>query len=432
MHILILPSEEFVPEREPLAGIFQLDQARILKYAGYKVGVLSIRLRYSAPMIMKAVLKRLAGRKSQNDTDIYSFLQLFSLFFNKIFRPSLYIREEQVEGIDVYRIEGFYRLPPSQKTDYRWWIRAGKELFKHYINKNGRPDIIHAHNAVYAGMLAQNLKEQHHVDYILTEHSSYFSRKMYHNSLLSYAYAAFKNARQLFVVSAFLGKGLEEIFCNLDYKVLPNVVHPDFEHQPLNKKQKTTYSVISIGNLIHLKRHALLIRAFHKAFSADVPISLSIIGEGPEKESLQQLIETLGESNRIHLKGRFSKPQILQAIDEADVLCLQSEYETFGVVVLESLFRGTPVITTLCGGPDEVVTSKDGLAITVDDEKAMVEALKKMYFNKNLFDPMEIRASAIQRYGAIVFLKSIQSFFSIPAKKALPAELNSNMSITEI
>ena len=56
MHILLIPSEQFVPDENKLEGIFQYHQASILKEAGYKVGALSVKLSFSIPMIVKGFL----------------------------------------------------------------------------------------------------------------------------------------------------------------------------------------------------------------------------------------------------------------------------------------------------------------------------------------------------------------------------------------
>lgn len=411
MHIIILPSEEFVPDDEPLAGIFQLDQARILAIAGYKVGVISVRLRFSFPMILKAICKRLFLLKSNNKTDDYSFGGLCNLLYQKICFSDQFITLEKKGDINVVRAEGFYWLPPSSRYDHLWWKQAGRRAYKYYKKTIGHPDIIHVHNAVNAGLLALQIKRKNGIPYLITEHSSYFARGLYSNNLVNLARRVYENADTVFTVSNFLGGGLQQFFPRLDYEVLPNVVSPEFEFSPLDSKPEAIFSFISIGNLIRLKRHDMLIKAFHEAFKDGENVCLDIIGEGEERKNLTALVDSLGESERVRLRGLYNKEQILETLNHCDVLSLQSEYETFGVVVLEALFRGVPVIATRCGGPEEVVGEGDGILIDKDNEKQLVSALQKMYATKDEYDSAAIRERAIEGFGANRFLKSLLPYY---------------------
>jgi hypothetical protein len=67
MHVLIIPSEEFLPQNNHTSGIFQKHQAIALKNAGCRVGILSIRQSLSIPMLLKAILLRLFSVNTNND-----------------------------------------------------------------------------------------------------------------------------------------------------------------------------------------------------------------------------------------------------------------------------------------------------------------------------------------------------------------------------
>lgn len=413
MHVLILPSEQFVPPHDHLAGTFQFDQARILKKAGYEIRVISIELKFSLPMILKGMLFKPLGKKIGNATDGYSFRQLVVLLGKKMLNPASFISIGEKEGIPVYRTEGFYLLPPSGKHDYKWWVKAGLAAFKKYIHEHGKPDIIHAHNALYAGLLADKIRSVYAIPYVLTEHSSYYARNLYHASLLSKAGKAFGNASRVLVVSNFLGKGLDDIFGKtFKWKTLANVAEPVFEDSVLAEKEyNKTFSFVSIGSLIKLKQHALLIEAFHRAFENNEEVSLEIIGDGEEEATLRKLITTLGESSRVFLKGRLSKREILYKLDSVNVLCLQSEYETFGVVILEALLRGVPVVTTQCGGPADIIGLQDGISVPVNDVEALRNGLLTIRDKYKNYDPGLIRQNAIKRFGSAHFLAQLSGIY---------------------
>ncbi len=89
-----------------------------------------------------------------------------------------------------------------------------------------------------------------------------------------------------------------------------------------------------------------------------------------------QINRLLGERSRriqIGLLDRVNRKEVLQLIDQSHCLVLCSEIETFGVVLIESLSRGKPVIATRCGGPESIVNSENGLLCAAGD----VDALSK-------------------------------------------------------
>lgn len=95
MHILILPSEEYVPQNNPLAGIFQHHQTSILSEAGYKVGVISIKQTYSIPMLVKSLLFKCINKKVNNATDALTFGQVLALGYKKLFKLQDFIEVEK-------------------------------------------------------------------------------------------------------------------------------------------------------------------------------------------------------------------------------------------------------------------------------------------------------------------------------------------------
>lgn len=413
MNILLIPSEQFIPAHEPLAGTFQNDQAKILVNAGYEVGVISVQLKFSLPMIVKAILFRMAGKKPANATREQSFAGLFRLGFNKLFKPHLFVKKESANGIPVYRAEGFYLKAPDPANDYHYWIKAGLQGFELYLKDNGRPDVIHAHNAINAGILALAIKKKYGIPYMLTEHSSYYSRNLYDAALLPKAKKVFEEAAVATAVSPFLAACLNDIFPSaVQWQVLPNVAEPLFEKRNLvNKPDSGLFTFLHIANLIPLKRQALLIEAFHEAFDKKDKVTLEFAGEGESLDELQKLVQKLGENDRIKFHGLLSKEDIFKKLDEVQVVCLPSSYETFGVAVLEAIIRGVPVVASRCGGPDQMVNSNNGLLVNVDDKAGLKAALVNIKNNYTQYDATVIRKEAIEKYGSGSFLKKLDSYY---------------------
>jgi glycosyltransferase involved in cell wall biosynthesis len=85
--------------------------------------------------------------------------------------------------------------------------------------------------------------------------------------------------------------------------------------------------------------------------------------------------------------------------------------ETFGVVLLEAMLCGKPVIATRCGGPEDLVTPETGVLVDVANSAALANAMNDLLENQNKFNPQEVRKSAIERYGQTTFLHKIAQIY---------------------
>lgn len=412
MHVLIIPSEEFVPTDNHLAGIFQFHQAKMLQNAGFKIGVISIKQSLSIPMIFKAMLFKVFGKKTANALKETPLRKLPGLLLKKIFFVDQFISIEEVENIPVIRINGFYYLPPKESRNYYGWGKAGLAAFEKYIELNGKPDLIHAHNALFAGMLATKIKRRYSVPFLITEHSSFVARNLILKSLLPAVKDAYNSADSFLVVSAFLGQKLDEVFDNKLHKwnCVPNVLDPFFEkaEEPLMlESAKAPFIFISIGSLIPVKGNLELIEAFKEAFSGSPDFILKIAGDGELKSMLEKRILELGLSNCVFLLDRLNRCQVLSLIDQSHSLILTSHFETFGVVLIEALSRGKPVIATNCGGPGSIVNKRNGILCIPKNVLSVSTALQQMRNNYVTYDHAMIRRDALAKYGEDSFINEM-------------------------
>lgn len=411
MHVLIIPSEEFVPQDSHLAGIFQKHQALALQKTGCKVGVLSIRQSLSIPMLIKEIILRISGKRINGKLKEKKWSELVALLVNKSFSIQQFITRENIEGLEVFRIDGFYFLPPSKHSNHIGWLKAGMQLWENYCTVNGTPDVIHAHNAVYAGMLANRISKKKKIPYIITEHSSFVARNLESGFIRNKIKKAYQQSADFFVVSDFLGKKINEVFQTaFNWEVIPNVLDTEIEEAPIPATDipLSPFIFISIGSLISLKRHKDIIDAFYKQFSGDKNVQLKIAGDGELKNDLQGQINRLGLGEQIGLLDRVNRKEVLQLIDQSHCLVLCSEIETFGVVLIESLSRGKPVIATRCGGPESIVNSENGLLCAAGDVDALSKAMLQIKEQYGTYNQQQIRHSALTIYGSVPFGKKLQ------------------------
>ncbi len=403
-HLLIIPSEEFVPPHAPLAGIFQYHQALALRQAGLgRIGILSIRPAESPLMILKALLFRLAGRRVPNRLGTLSIPALLGRLWDKLFFPERSLTWDTVAGLPVLRISALYLLPPGPRFDPLAWRRAGRVAMDRYLHDQGRPDLIHAHNALSAGLLARDLARRHGIPYLLTEHSSYYHQGLVPRGLYPQVRRAVAGAARYLVVSPRLGEIMVRHLGPpaAHWLWLPNVIPPDFAADPPHPPPPTPpLRFLAVGNLLPVKGHDLLLEAFARAFpDPALPVTLTVLGEGPQRPLLEAMIQRLGLDHRVTLPGEVPAEQVHAAMDRCHVVVLPSRFETFGVVVIEALARGRPVLATACGGPDRVITEADGWLTAPGDVDRLAAALQRARAEAGRFDPGLLHLRALERFG---------------------------------
>ena len=153
----------------------------------------------------------------------------------------------------------------------------------------------------------------------------------------------------------------------------------------------SSYNVklLSVGNLKVQKNHKLLINAFAK-LPKNLNAQLIIIGEGPIRKELEELINNLKLSKRISLIGHQKNPY--PWYHSADLFILSSNYEGFGNVLIEALECGLPIVSTNCvSGPKEILENgKYGKLVevnNVDDLKnGIIEQINKKHDKKKLIE----------------------------------------------
>ena len=103
---------------------------------------------------------------------------------------------------------------------------------------------------------------------------------------------------------------------------------------------------------------------------------LTIIGDGPEKNKLKLLSHKLQINNRVNFIGYQKKAVVADVIRDHDALVLSSDVETFGVVLVEAMTVGLPVIATKCGGPESIVLPETGILVEPNNSTELYTAMK--------------------------------------------------------
>ncbi|MFA5125789.1 MAG: glycosyltransferase family 4 protein [archaeon] len=179
------------------------------------------------------------------------------------------------------------------------------------------------------------------------------------------------------VIANSLGlKELAQKTLDCDIKVIYNGIDTN-EFKPAKKKKSSTIRLISTGRLIKRKGYGYLI----KALSGLEGFSLSLIGDGDEKENLKELAKEM--KVKVNFKGTLIHKKIVKELQQADIFVLPSLNEGMSNSILEAMATGLPIITTDVGGSKELI-KENGFIIQKANIKELKEALLKYKNNLKL------------------------------------------------
>ena len=168
--------------------------------------------------------------------------------------------------------------------------------------------------------------------------------------------------------------------------------------KPLPQQTHQGLKFIHVSSLDDRQKNVTgIIHAFSKAYQLNKLLTLSIVGDGANNDELILLAKQLGSDNAILFKGKLTSEELAQAINEHDALVMFSNYETFCLVVAETLACGKPVITTNVGGIKEYMNTERGIVVEQNNEVQLTQAF--LTFNPTQFNGSETRNFALQHFN---------------------------------
>jgi glycosyltransferase involved in cell wall biosynthesis len=125
---------------------------------------------------------------------------------------------------------------------------------------------------------------------------------------------------------------------------------------------------LAVGQLAEHKGFDLLIRAFARVAAHYPAVDLVIAGEGPQRVSLQHVIAAHGLDGRVELVGRISSAEVASLMRGSHIVAMPSRAEAFGLVALEAMAAGRPVLATPVGGLPEFANTTVNRLVPPDVE----------------------------------------------------------------
>lgn len=218
----------------------------------------------------------------------------------------------------------------------------------------------------------------------LVDFTVYLGRKSAH--LLNWIIPGKRKASALLVANQRTRKALPDGVSKNVIELVENGVDSELwcRNSPVYAKSpSSTIHCVFVGRLVDWKAVDLLLLAFKQA-SSQVPISLTIIGDGKERENLMQQAQaleiwgtTIRQSGQVCFAGWLTQADCVQQLNQSDIFVLPSLLECGGAVVLEAMMLGLPVIAANWGGPADYLDPSCGILIEPRSQQQFVEDLSQ-------------------------------------------------------
>jgi glycosyltransferase involved in cell wall biosynthesis len=184
-----------------------------------------------------------------------------------------------------------------------------------------------------------------------------------------------EHADHIFVVSQALKNYIIQQGCKVPVSIITNAISIPDPTPPVGD-----HHILSIGTMAvfrRTKRLDLLIESLYKLNQMGVPFKGIIAGSGIQKPYLKYLIFRRGISNLIELRSWVHDKESFYK--DIDIFCITSKSETFSISLIEAMARKKCVVSTACGGPNEIIEDQvDGILIPVGSKMALAENLAKL------------------------------------------------------
>jgi glycosyltransferase involved in cell wall biosynthesis len=209
----------------------------------------------------------------------------------------------------------------------------------------------------------------------------------------------------------------KKIFSNFKVHsiVLPNIVNANVFYQSNDKsikKIESEFVFVSVGTLTYNKGFDLLIKAFSLARLGN-SVKLKIIGNGELFDELKLLALKLKIYEQIEFLGFLARDEIVKIFNTANAFVLASRGETFGLVYIEALISGLPIIATSCGGPEDFVNDSNGIIIPINDIDKLADSLKRMYNSYKTYDLASISEKAYNKYSPPIIAQELSNLYQL-------------------
>lgn len=275
------------------------------------------------------------------------------------------------------------------------------------IIRKYKPDIIHAHDftaSIISSICGKNVKVISHL------HSNPTWIKSINLKTILYLISTIKYNKILMVSKSILNEYIFKKYIQKKSLIIGNPIDINKIIEQANSKEiEEYYDLAFIGRLTELKNPEEFIEIVN-ILKRKLNIRAVMIGTGPMKEKCIDLIEKYNLTDVIILKGFMKNPYNI--LKNCKILCMTSRYEGYGLVAVEALALGKPVVASKVGGLPDIIDEKCGKLS--NDITEIITEIEKLLINTNYYKNKSeyaiIRANEINNIDK--YIKNLNEIYS--------------------
>jgi glycosyltransferase involved in cell wall biosynthesis len=297
--------------------------------------------------------------------------------------------DEVIDGIRTLRIPQLPRSASAQKVHRLVWLwRSLSEL-----RREGSPvDVIHAHYFL-TGARAVIVGSARRLPVVVTENMSAHTTGDLSSFETRLARFTYRRAARVCPVSPLMEDRLRLLEPRGRYEVVPDVVDIDafaaFGRQP---RDAPGGRILAVSNLIPRKGLDHLIEAVRLLVADGRDVTLTVVGEGPERGALEARARGLP----VELVGALPRAEIAKSFQNADVFAMPTLGDPFGIAAVEALAAGVPVVVTDASGTADLLAPLGATVVEPGDAPALRDAILETLRNPD--SVLRGAADVLRRY----------------------------------
>lgn len=266
-------------------------------------------------------------------------------------------------------------------------------------------DLIHAHFTYPDGVVGALLARKYGVPLVITEQVPWLLSDEAGLVARQMRWAA-RRSSVLLAVSRAVRHTIESALGPVEgLRVIPDAVDGSIFTLPPNGARWDRRQILFVGAVRPFKGVDVLLRAMRILADDGVEARLVLVGEAyyatyrDEQERLRALTTELELEDRVEFRGPATPAEVAATMQQSALLVLPSRAESLGMVLIEALACGTPVVATRCGGPEDIVNDDVGILVPPEDAPALASALNEVLEHRDTYERSALRRHALENFG---------------------------------
>ena len=313
----------------------------------------------------------------------------------------------RVDNVEIFDLRYFSASARGRKEFNAKSAIAALRLNRRKILGDFTPDVIHAHTLGLDSRIGGWLKKQYRCPLVVTTHGGDTARPMARGEgALLRSYCA--DPDRIVAVSRPLADLLAS--CGTDTPI--DVIHNGFIPRNPIPKPRDPYALIQVGHLIESKHFDTTIRAFAALKPKYPKLSLTIVGQGHLRDSLEMLCQELGVADSVEFTGQLPNGAVFARMSQSGAFVMASAPEGFGIVYLEAMAAGCITIGTEGQGIADIIESgENGFLVPVDAPDQIARILDDCFRNPDQAAAIANRGRTLAR--SMTWARTAEQYLSL-------------------